>query len=61
MPDTLLAEHAHLAAILPIERINPAQPELFRDDAVHPYFARLRRDAPVHHCAESMFSAPTGP
>lgn len=55
MPDTILADHAHLAATLPLERIDVSQPQLFRDDTVHPYFARLRRDAPVHFCAESMF------
>ncbi len=48
-------DHAELAATLPIEKIDPSPPELFRDDVVHPYFARLRRDAPVHYCAESPY------
>ncbi len=48
-------DHAELAATLPIEKIDVSQPQLFQDDTIHPYFARLRRDAPVHHCAESMF------
>jgi cytochrome P450 len=48
-------DHAELAATMPIEKIDVSQPQLFQDDTVHPYFARLRRDAPVHHCAESMF------
>lgn len=48
-------DHAHLAATLPIEKIDPSPPQLFHDDTVHPYFARLRRDDPVHYTAESMF------
>ena len=40
---------------LPIEALNPAQPILFQHDAMWPYFARLRREAPVHFCAESEF------
>lgn len=38
---------------IPLQDINPGAPELFRDDAWGPYFARLRRDAPVHYCDES--------
>jgi cytochrome P450 len=53
--DTVSLDHAELAAALPLERIDVAQPGLFRDDAVHPYFARLRRDAPLHHCEGGMF------
>jgi cytochrome P450 len=40
---------------LPLEDINPAQPVLFQNDAMWPYFARLRRDAPIHYCRESEF------
>jgi cytochrome P450 len=38
---------------IPLDQIDPAAPELFRDDAWGPYFARLRRDAPVHYCPDS--------
>ena len=50
-----LADHEALAESLPLEKIDPSQPELFRDDTIHPYFRRLRRDAPVHYTAESQF------
>jgi len=43
------------AASLPLDRINVAQPALFAADAMWPYFARLRREAPVHFCADSEF------
>ena len=38
---------------IPLEDINPGAPELFRDNAWAPYFARLRRDAPLHYCHDS--------
>ncbi len=50
-----VVDHEALAESLPLDRVDVAQPQLFQDDTVHPYFARLRRDAPVHHCRESMF------
>jgi len=40
---------------IPLEKIDVAQPELFRDDAHWAYFDRLRQDAPVHYCADSKF------
>jgi cytochrome P450 len=49
---TAAREHAES---LPLEQINVAQPALFASDAHWPYFARLRRDAPVHYCAEHDF------
>jgi len=33
---------------MPLEEINPADPELFRTDTMWPYFKRLREEAPVH-------------
>lgn len=44
-----LARKARAAAYsLPIEAINPADPELFRSDTLWPYFERLRKEAPIH-------------
>jgi hypothetical protein len=40
---------------LPLADFDPGHPELFRTDSHWPYFDRLRRDEPVHHCKESMF------
>ncbi len=33
---------------MPIEDINPVDPQMFRDDTWHPYFERLRKEDPVH-------------
>lgn len=40
---------------LPIGRINVAQAELFQAGNASRYFERLRKEAPVHYCADSMF------
>jgi len=40
---------------LPLDRINVADPALYQEDRWRPYFARLRREAPVHYCAESAY------
>ncbi|MCO6417808.1 cytochrome P450 [Siccirubricoccus sp. KC 17139] len=47
--------HAEIAATTPLDKLDVSDPALFRDDVWHPYFARLRREAPVHYCRESMF------
>jgi cytochrome P450 len=41
----------------PLARIDVSRAELFGNDTQGPYFARLRREDPVHYCADS----PTGP
>ena len=43
------------AYALPLEHLNPGQPALFQQDAMWPFFARLRREAPVHYTRESEF------
>jgi cytochrome P450 len=40
---------------IPLEDIDVGHPELFRTDTFWPYFDRLRKEAPVHYCKDSMF------
>ena len=40
---------------LPLEKINVADPGLYQEDRWGPYFARLRREAPVHYCPASAY------
>ena len=40
---------------IPLDDIDVSQPELFRTDTFWPYFDRLRQQAPVHYCKDSMF------
>ena len=40
---------------IPLDQINVADPGLFQNETWRPLFARLRREAPVHYCAESGF------
>src|SRR5260221_9171017 len=39
----------------PLADLDPGDPELFKTDSFWPYFDRLRREAPVHYCKDSMF------
>jgi cytochrome P450 len=40
---------------LPLDAIDVSDPRLYQDDVWHPYFARLRREDPVHRCPESRY------
>jgi cytochrome P450 len=40
---------------MPLDEINPADAQLFANDTVGHYFARLRRDAPVHRSTSPLF------
>jgi len=42
----------------PLESLNPADPELFANDAHWPLFERLRRDSPVHYSPASETYGP---
>ena len=45
------------AYALPLEQIDVSDARLYQDDTLWPYFERLRREDPVHYCADS----PHGP
>ncbi len=40
---------------VPLNRIDVSDPRLYQDEAWQPYFERLRREAPVHYCADSRY------
>ena len=46
---------AEEASRLPLAELDPAHPKLFQNDTIWPYFERLRREAPVHYTAQSMY------
>jgi len=55
---TALEKNARDAAYaLPLDKLNVAQPILFQTNTMWPYFERLRREDPVHFCAESEFGS----
>jgi hypothetical protein len=43
------------ANAIALEDIDVSDPELWRADSRWPYFARLRREDPVHYCRNSRF------
>lgn len=56
MADTETLERAlEPADTIALEDIDVSQPELWRTDSHWPYFARLRREAPVHYCKNGVF------
>ncbi len=40
---------------MPLDQIDVSQPRLYQDDTWEGYFARLRRDDPVHHTTDGMY------
>ena len=55
MTTTAMAAARKRAYELPIEEIDVSDIELFRDDTIWPYFERLRKEDPVHYCANSKY------
>lgn len=53
-PQATLRTRAQVDA-LPRDQMDISQPALFRNNTAGLYFERLRREAPVHFCAESRF------
>ena len=51
----LKAEARARAYALPVEALDPAQPELFVQDAMWPMFERLRAEDPVHHAVSEDY------
>jgi cytochrome P450 len=45
------------AHTLPLDAIDVSNPKLYQDDVWHPYFERLRREAPVHYTADGMYGS----
>lgn len=43
------------AETVPLDAIDVSDPRLYQDDVWHPYFARLRREDPVHYCPASLY------
>ncbi len=52
---TTLSQHEEIARTIPLDEIDVSKTELYEQDALHPYFARLRKDAPVHYCKDSLY------
>ncbi len=51
-----LDDAVHSAANgMSLDRIDVSDPQLYQDDTWYPYFARLRREDPVHYCRESRY------
>jgi cytochrome P450 len=49
------ADPATNAWTIPLEQIDVSDPQLYQDDTWYPYFERLRREDPIHWCADSRY------
>ncbi len=45
------------AAATPLDAIDVSDPRLYQDDIWRPYFARLRREAPVHYRKDGLYGS----
>ena len=52
-----LSRRACMAADVPLHLIDVSDPQLFQDDTIGQYFARLRREDPVHYRKDGMFGS----
>jgi len=51
-----LDDAAQLAvSSLALDALDVSDPQIYQDDTWYPYFARLRRDDPVHYCRDSRY------
>jgi cytochrome P450 len=49
----LAADHRARAQAMDLATFSPAQPDLFQNDVMWPYFERLRKESPVHFTPDS--------
>jgi len=56
-PNPHLAKAEAHAKACALDEIDVSHPQLFEDNVFWPYFARLRRDAPVHYCANGRYGS----
>src|SRR5882724_10677772 len=42
---------------MPLDQIDVSDPQLYQDDTYHPYFERLRREAPVHYRKDGKYGS----
>ena len=43
------------ANTMPLDKFDVSDPKLYQNDAWHPYFARLRREDPIHYVPDSPY------
>lgn len=54
-PDQDSEEFSRFVAAIPLAEIDVSRPSLFQSDKIGAFFERLRREDPVHYCAESSY------
>jgi cytochrome P450 len=57
MPNDISTQHGITVGDIPLDRIDVSNPQLFYKNTVGEYFARLRKEDPVHYCKDSAFGS----
>ncbi len=55
--DMALEDATREANTLPLSEIDVSNPKLYQNDVYHPYFARLRREEPVHYRKDGQYGS----
>ncbi len=55
MPQAYSPEARDKAWSTPLDQLDVSRGDLFQNDEIWPYFERLRKEAPVHYCAQSNY------
>ena len=50
-----MSESVHLTEHPTLANLNPADPKLFSEERILPYFAQMRAEQPVHYCKDSPY------
>ncbi len=56
-PSSAMEDAKIQAASLPLDQIDVSDPKLYQDDVWEPYFARLRREDPVHFTTSPVYGS----
>ena len=55
--DAALEDATRDASTMPLSQIDVSDPKLYQNDVYHPYFARLRREDPVHYRKDGQYGS----
>ena len=50
-----MSEAIQVDSNLDLENVNPADPKLFSEERILPFFTKMRAEQPVHYCKDSPY------
>ncbi|MDA7784759.1 cytochrome P450 [Pseudomonadales bacterium] len=55
MSESMSVEQKRAGAELDLSNLHPANPKLFGEERILPYFAKMRAEQPIHYCSDSPY------